>query len=117
MPVSLFAVLSLALSGYLAWWGITMAAPVWLVLSVVLFITALGLFRSKRWSQYLWHSLSGAAVLLWSISLIRLVVSGWPYSGALESAVSLLPGAALLVVCVAGSFVIRKHFRSEPRAR
>ena len=116
MTIKLLASFLLLISAYVGWWAISAASFLWLLPAVVTLIAAVGLFLSKRWSQYLWHALSLVVSMSWVISVVRVALSGWPYDSALPTVISLVPGLLLVAVCAGGSAIVAKHFRSNQNA-
>ena len=116
MVIKLLATFLVVVSAYLGWWAVSAASFLWLLPAVVSLIAAVGLFLSKRWSQYLWHVMALAVSLSWVVSVVRVALSGWPYDSALSSVVSLVPGLLLVAVCAGGSAVVAKHFRGNKNA-
>jgi hypothetical protein len=116
MIVKVLGVLLIAVSGYLGWWSISHAAWLWLVPSVFAFLGAIGLFLHKRWGSYIWHAIALIVSVWWLQSIVRFLFSGWPEASWLNIGISLTPGLFLLVVCVGGSIVVVKHFRSAADA-
>jgi hypothetical protein len=113
MAIKLLATLLVVVSAYLGWWAISAASFLWLLPAVVSLIAAFGLFLSKHWSQYIWHTMAMAVSLWWAVSVVRIALSGWPYDGVLSSAISLIPGILLVAVCGGGSVMVAKHFRGN----
>ena len=116
MILNLLAGFLLIVAAYVAWWAVSSAASAWLVLAVLLLVSAFGLFRRKRWSQYLWHLIAVASTASWLVSIVRAAQSGWPNGSALDTAISLVPGLLLVALCAGGSAVVVKHFRGSKNA-
>lgn len=74
-------------------------------------ICGLGLLVHRRWAAYLWYGLALFVSLSWLWAVVGVMRAGWPYSDRLTSAISLLPGACILMICGFGSLVIAKAFR------
>jgi len=112
MVVNILAVLLAFLSAYLGFWAVSYNVPLWWLGSIVVFVVALGLLLRKHWAQYAWYILTLLAVTAWLGSIGRVAITGWPYSSAMSTVLSLLPGALLLLVCIGGShFVARRYHR------
>jgi hypothetical protein len=103
-------------AGYVAWWSVTSAAFLWLSVAAVALVAAVGLLMRKRWAQYLWYLIAGAASVLWLATVARVAISGWPYQDVTSSVISLIPGLLLLAVCVFGSIAVWRHFRKGANA-
>ena len=116
MTIKLLALFLLVISAYLGWWSVSTQAFLLLFPATISLIAAVGLFLSKRWSQYLWHVIAIVVSLSWFVSIIRLALSGWPYDNTISSAISLVPGLFLVAVCAGGSAVVTKHFRGKQNA-
>jgi len=116
MLVKSIAVLLLVSGTYLAWWGTANSSSLWLLGSVVAFVCSFGLFQSKRWACHLWYAIAGACSAAWVLSVAQVLLSGWPYDSWLQSAISLVPGALLLVVLAGGSVAVARHYRSKQNA-
>ena len=113
MTIKLLALFLFVIASYLGWWSISTPAFLWLFPAAISLIAAVGLFWSKRWSQYLWHVIAIIVSLSWVVSIIRLALSGWPYNNTISTVTSLVPGLFLVAVCAGGSAVVTKHFRGK----
>jgi hypothetical protein len=116
MTIRLLAAFLLVVSAYLGWWSVSTASLFWFLPATVSLIAAVGLFLSKRWSQYVWHVGALVASLSWVVSIVRVALSGWPYHSTLSSIISLIPGLLLVAVCAGGSAVVANHFRANKNA-
>lgn len=116
MVLNLLAGFLLIMSAYVAWWALSSAAFVWLALAAVLLVAAAGLFRRKRWSQYLWHSIAITATVSWLVSVVSAAQSGMFNGSALDIAISFVPGLLLVLLCAGGSAVVISHFRGNQSA-
>jgi len=110
MAIKCLAAFLTIVSAYLGWWVASTSSFMWLIPAVLSLVTGVGLWLSKRWSVYLWHSLAVVVSLAWLISIIRIALAGWPYRDALTSFIALIPGFLVLALCATGSFVVEKHF-------
>lgn len=117
MIIKFLAGFLLVASAYYGWWAVSTISFLWLLPSVVLFVAAVGLLRSKRWAQYLWHVMAFVVGLTWVVSVLRLALSGWPNESGLTTIISLVPGLFLITVCAGGSAVVAKHYRGSKNAR
>ena len=113
MTLKILAAFLFSISVYLGWWSFSKGSLLWLFPTFTASITSLGLFFNKPWSQYLWHIIAIAASILWLASIVRISMSGWPYESLLSSIISLIPGLSVLVICMGGSAIVFKHFRSN----
>jgi len=86
----------------------TFATGLWTVWAL---ICGLGLLLQRKWAAYLWYALALFASVSWIWAVVGVIRSGWPYSDALRSAISLLPGICILVICGLGSLAVAKQFR------
>ncbi len=116
MTIRLLALFLVIVAGYVGWWSITYGQSLWLVVVFVALIAAVGLALRRRWSQYLWYLIALGASVLWIVTLVRVVITGWPYHDVVSSVISLVPGLLLLTVCIFGSIAVRRHFREGANA-
>lgn len=112
MTIKLLAAFLLLFVGYFAWWAVSYVQLFWLLPAAVSLVTGIGLFLRRRWSQYLCFAIALSASVFWLVSVVRIALSGWPYSDILGSIISLIPGLSLLALCVGASIAVYKHFRS-----
>ena len=110
MLTKLIAVLLFPLACYLMWWAISAWAPYWLIPSVLLLTTSIGLYTHRRWARYLWHTIALLANLYWIVPTIRLALHDWPYANTQSTIISLAPGLLLLMVCLLVSVIINKRY-------
>jgi hypothetical protein len=82
-------------------------------LAVLSALCAVGLIYEMKWSQYLAYGIFAFVILAWSYLVLQIIGHNWPYSNVIDSALSLVPGAALVVVCLGSIFAVRKHFRAK----
>lgn len=116
MTIKLLAGLLLLVAIYLSLWAFSNASYYWIIPTIILLFEAIGLFLNKPWSQYLWHFIALFVSLWWVSSVARVALSAWPYKTLLESAISLIPGLLLVVVCSGASAAVAKHFRNNKNA-
>jgi len=104
-----------ALAGfYLLWWTVSFAQTLLALFAIGLLLASAGLFLGHRWGAYLWFLFAVGITLWWLAGLAHVVESGWPFSGVLDSTISLLPGLLLIGVCISGIVLIyRKEFKRE----
>ncbi len=110
MTVNILAALLSLLAAYLGFWAVAYNAPLWWLGSAFGFIIAAGLLLRKPWARGAWYILAFVAVAYWLFLIARMLISGWPDTSVLTAALSLLPGALLLLTCIAGSYVVNKHY-------
>lgn len=116
VALNLLAGFLFIMSAYVAWWALSSAVFVWLALAAVFLVAAAGLFRRKRWSQYLWHSIAITATVSWLVSVVRAAQSGMFNGNALDITISFAPGLLLVSLCAGGSAVVINHFRGNKNA-
>ena len=78
-------------------------------------VAAGGLLFEKRWSGYLAFCVLAAIILIWSYLVYQVSGPEWPYTDALSTALSLLPGAVLMSICVASMIAIYRFFHAVRR--
>lgn len=78
---------------------------------VVALLTAGGLLFLKLWAKYLAYIFAAGLSLSWVYAVWQVSVRGWPYSDWFRTALSLVPGAFLLLICVGGSYVVHGQYR------
>jgi hypothetical protein len=76
-------------------------------------LTAGGLVALKIWAKYLAYLFAAGLALSWVYGVWQVAAHGWPYSDALHTAVSLIPGAFLLLLCAGGSYVVHRQYRGR----
>ncbi len=113
MLTNLLIVILLACSGYLVYWAVSYSAWIWILPAIVTAACAVCLFMGKRWAAYLWHAIALTVAVIWLVMIGKLAFTGWPYHSLPETVISLVPGMLLLIVCVIGSIVVAKRFRSK----
>jgi hypothetical protein len=86
----------------------TFVTVLWMVWALV---CGLGLLVHRSWAAYLWYGLALFTSVSWIWALVGVVRSGWPYSDAFRSAISLLPGVCILAICGFGSVAVARQFR------
>lgn len=110
MVIKLLATFLLIVSAYFGWWAVSSTAWLWLFPALVALVGAIGLYLRKRWAQYFWYGIALIACVWWVVSVLQVVISGWPQQTIVSSIISLLPGLLLLTVCIGGSFDIAKRY-------
>lgn len=80
---------------------------------IVGIVTAVGLWIKKPWSQYLAYVLGTLFIGTWMFAVWQVYEQGWPYEGALQTAISLVPGLLMVFVVLGSCFAIWKAFRRE----
>src|SRR5450755_3543243 len=111
MVLNLLAGTLLLLAAYIGWWVVSFNATWWWLASMAALVVAFGLFLRKRWAGVAWHSLAALASIAWLTSIARVALAGWPYPDATSSAVALVPGLLLLMLCGGGSVLVARNFR------
>lgn len=79
-------------------------------------ICGVGLIFHVRWAAYLWYVLALFMSASWIWAVVGVVRAGWPYSDAFSSAISLIPGSSILLICGFGSLAVARHFRQASGA-
>ncbi|WP_041741051.1 hypothetical protein [Collimonas fungivorans] len=109
--IKLISFFLLLIASYFGWWAITYAAVEWWCGTFLLAACAVGLLLRWKAAKYFWNTIALVASLGWLISIVRLVLKGWPTGDYLDTVISLIPGALLLTVCFAGSQAVAAHYR------
>ena len=109
--IKLISFFLLLIASYLGWWAVTYAAVEWWCGTLLFATCAVGLLLRWKAAKYLWNTIALVVSLGWLISIVRLVLKGWPTSDYLDTVISLIPGALLLIVCLAGSRAVVMHCR------
>jgi uncharacterized membrane protein len=76
-------------------------------------VTAIGLWLSRRWSQYPVYVIAAflGAYFIWY--MVALVDLGWPYEDNIQSVASLVPAGLLLIFAVGASAYVFRRFRRQ----
>lgn len=82
-------------------------------LSVCCIAASLGLAFGARWARHLSQALLLVIVAAWFYVLITFSIPNWPFADVTSSILSLLPGAALVIVCLGVLAALRRHFRNH----
>jgi hypothetical protein len=70
-----------------------------------------GVLWDRRWSLYLTYAVAGFFIAGWVYAVVGAIRAGaWTGYGPLEAAISVAPGAALIVVALLCAWVIRGYF-------
>jgi hypothetical protein len=89
---------------------------IWLPISAVCLTIALGLLLRRLWVQ---HMLLGIAIIVsvgWTAMLVAIAWEGWPYTGALKSILSVIPGLVLIAFLWGMVLLVGRSFRRRPKA-
>ncbi|HEY0683862.1 MAG TPA: hypothetical protein VGD45_16135 [Steroidobacter sp.] len=76
---------------------------------------AIGLWREKRWAQYVVYFISASIGLYFGWYMWGLVGSGWPYQDTVRSVISLIPGTLILMFGIGASAHVFRVFRLKKR--
>lgn len=113
-PVAIWVVI--ALVGSFGAYCFRAVAETWswpvAVLGALALTGSFGLVLRRRWSRYVVYSLAFLLISYWSYELWHVVLRGWPYPDLLSSLISLIPGAALILVCLGCCLVTFRYFRA-----
>jgi hypothetical protein len=108
----------LVAAGPLALWGGWVASAAvrdaqWLAAAIgaVGLVTAGGLMLLKPWARTLAYVFATGLVASWFYAVAQVISRGWPYADWLRTVVSLIPGAAFLMVCGGGAWVVHRQYR------
>lgn len=82
-------------------------------LSLLCIATSVGLAFGARWARHLSQALLLVIVAAWFYMLITFSIPNWPFTGVTSSIMALLPGAALVIVCLGVLAALRRHFRKH----
>jgi hypothetical protein len=110
VPLRLLSGFLVLVAAYLVWWSVVHDHLPWLAGAALMVVAAVGLWMGKNWAEYLWHGIAAATVVLWVVMVVRVALSGWPYSDPLSSVISLIPGLLLVLICISGSIVVRRQY-------
>lgn len=86
--------------------------PFSLVFASLSLIAAIALYLRKNWSKYLIYSIALLTSGTWLLAIYVVAQNGWPYATIQETIISLIPGFLLLTICICGSIVVHKYFKS-----
>jgi len=108
-----FRVFTAAIIGYacyLGWGAFAVGSAVTGLWAAVFLACGVTLWMSRPWARFLWYGLASLTVAEWLWYAGRAAASGWVYPDVLRNVLSFLPGAFLLIYCIGGSFLVRRHF-------
>jgi hypothetical protein len=113
MIVRLLGLLLVAYGVYLGY--SFMEARYWLTAcwSLGAMTCGLGLIFQGRWAANVWYAFALAVSASWIWGVAGVIRSGWPYVDPWRSAISLIPGLCILMICGLGSIAVAKHFRLQ----
>ena len=118
-PPFIVAAALVAFAGFIVWDGLgpgaTAPSPMTLVWAAVLLVAVVGLLFRRNWARLLVFVLAGLAWIGWIWIIAQIVLAGWPERDLLKSAISLLPGTALLAFWAVVAFAVRGRFPSRRR--
>lgn len=107
-------------AGPLALWGawalwLSLSHGPWIngVLGAGALLTAGGLLLLRVWARPLAYLFAATLVVVWVYAVWQVISSGWPYADWSRSALSLVPGALLLVVCAGGVWIVHTQYRAR----
>ena len=83
------------------------------VLAICCIATSLGLAFGAGWARYFSQALLSVIVGAWFWVLFTYSIPNWLHSDVLSSVLSLLPGGALVAICLGVLIALRRHFRSH----
>jgi len=107
-----FVAITLLAYGSYNIWLIVVSSNNWFSIWVIAcFAAASGLILSKSWSQYLVYILSIATAGGWLYVVIYMAIDDWPYSGAKDTFIALLPGILLVSVCIVFCALVFNFFK------
>jgi len=86
--------------------------PFSLVFASLSLIATIALYLRKNWSKYLIYSIALLTSGTWLLAIYVVAQNGWPYATIQETIISLIPGFLLLPICICGSIVVHKYFKS-----
>jgi hypothetical protein len=78
---------------------------------IVTAASAIGLALLRPIAKYLFFASAALIVYWWVRTIIAIVEEGWPHMDAISSAISLIPGALLISICVFGSVYVHRITR------
>jgi hypothetical protein len=71
---------------------------------------ACGLVLERRWAQFVVHATAVLLAASWLLFLWSEAETGWPYPDVLQTVIALGPGALVVLLGVAGSLAVFRHF-------
>lgn len=109
-------------AGPLACWGAWVAWTAlgsgrWVVgmIAVIALVTSAGLMLLRTWARYPLYAFAAGLSLSWIHAVWQIASVGWPFTDRLRNALSLLPGACLLILCAGGAWVVHRQYRVRAR--
>lgn len=112
-PASIWLV-ALVLTAYgLSGAWVAVGARYWApgVMALLSLAGAVGLVLGRRWARFFVYVVALLVVLSWAYAIWIMTRAGWPYRDAWSTAMALLPGALLVVLCGGSSVLVWRHFR------
>ena len=106
--ISLFIFAYGAYNFYLAYQSNEIVFLLWSLLS---FITVMGLILEKSWVKYFVYSLSFLIIAGWAGYVGFIVYNGWPYVGFYSNLKVLGPSALLLSFCLFIAYYVHSYFK------
>jgi hypothetical protein len=100
---------------YAAVRGVDAWQPVTIVFAVAAVAAAAGLVLERRWAAYAAQAILALLVASWVVALASIVAIGWPYRDG-RGLLSLGPGVLAIVLSIAASAIVFRHFRSARRS-
>jgi len=105
--------LLLTLGAYNLEFGVKLGHWAYWVWAGVSLVSAIGLAMMKPWSRFPIYILSLVTALYWLYVIWSVWKSGWPYDDTVKTAISLIPGVLLVVVCMGASWFVFSLFKDN----
>lgn len=108
--VQLVIILLAAYGGYAIAEGVNNRQLIWELFGTAALAGAWGLLRNSLWSQYVIYVIAAMLTVSWVVVVWQLMGEGWVTEHVTAVVFALVPGALTVVVCVAVSLAVFKHF-------
>lgn len=95
---------------YLVWWAYEYDQYQYVVYSVPFFVASIGLFKNKRWSQYIYYILCTYIIIFWAYAIYKIYGNNWPSPNLVDNLISLIPGIFLVILNIGIILVVYKNF-------
>ncbi len=110
--VQLIILMLAGYGGYAIAEGVNDRQLIWGLFGIAALAGAWGLLRNGRWSQYVIYVIAAMLTMSWVVVVWQLMGEGWVTDHVTAVVFALAPGALTVVVCVAVSLAVFKHFHA-----
>ena len=101
-----------AYGGYAFGEGVNNHQLIWAVFGIAALISAWGLLRNIRWSQYVIYVIAALLTVSWAVGVWRLTAEGWLRDHPADAVVAVVPGAVSVLVSVALILAVFRLFHN-----